>query len=207
MRRAWRAVAVTAVLSLTLAACASGDGDAGVASLGGNEGTGASASPSVDPEEALAEFAECMRENGIEDFQDPVLGEGGEIQIGVGGPDGSEGRPSEEDREELQEAMEACNDLLPQDLGPRDISEEDQAAMQDAMLEFAQCMRDHGIDFPDPEFSGDGGAFQEIGDGVDPNSDEFQEAEEACRPIIEEVRPDGGGPPATTDEGGSDADE
>lgn len=205
MRRAWKAFALVAALSMTLAACASGDGGDGVASLGGDEGTGeASASPSVDPEEALAEFGDCMRENGIEDFEDPVIGEDGGIQIGVGGPaEGSDGPPSEEDREELQQAMEACNDLLPQDLGPGgDISEEDQAAMQDALLEFAQCMRDHGIDFPDPEFT-DGGAMQQIGDGVDPNDPEFQEAEEACGPIMDDVRP-GGGPPESTTEGGSD---
>src|SRR5919109_1855174 len=27
---------------------------------------------------------------------------------------------------------------------------------RDAALAFAQCMRDHGVDMPDPQFSGDG---------------------------------------------------
>lgn len=206
MRRTWKVVAFVVAISLTLAACTSGDdGDDGVASLAGDEATEeASASPSVDPEDAVAEFAECMRDNGIEDFPDPVIDENGGITIGVdeAPADGEEGARLDED---FQEAMGVCENLLPEDLGPGNISEEDQAVMQDAMLEFAQCMRDHGIDFPDPEFT-DGGAMQQIGDGVDPNDPEFQEAEEACRPIMDDARP-GDGPPESTTEGGSDESE
>lgn len=196
MQKIWKALALAVAVLLALAACASA-GDGGVATLGGGDGTasGSSASPSVDPEDALAEFAECMRENGIEDFPDPTIDEDGGISIDVGG----EGRPSEEDRERIDAAMEACQDLLPQSEGPR-ISEEDQAAFQDALIEYAECMREHGIeDFPDPEFT-EGGAFQEIGEGIDPNSEEFQAADEACRPALEDVLPGRGEVGVTNDE-------
>lgn len=201
----WKAktIALVAALSLALVACGGGDdGDDGVATLGdGEAAAGASASPSVDPEDALAEFAECMRENGVEDFPDPQIDENGGITIGIGDGEPGEGRPSDVDRETLEVAMQECQPLLPQGGGPGEISEEDRAAFQDAMIEYAQCMRDNGIEeYPDPEFSG-GGAFQEIGEGVDPNSDEFRAADETCRPILEETIPDlGDGGEVTTDE-------
>ena len=68
---------------------------------------------------------------------------------------------------------------------------------QDALLEYAECMRDHGIDMPDPEFSGDGGVTQRMPEGADGQrgpdgepSEELQAAEEACRPIVEDVMPE-----------------
>jgi hypothetical protein len=68
----------------------------------------------------------------------------------------------------------------------------DDSEMQDAMLEYAQCMRDNGIDMPDPEFNGEGGISLGVGpdSGIDPESEEFQAAEEKCRPILDEARPD-----------------
>ena len=36
-------------------------------------------------------------------------------------------------------------------------SEEEQEKMQEQALEFSKCMREHGIDMPDPQFSEDGG--------------------------------------------------
>jgi hypothetical protein len=61
-------------------------------------------------------------------------------------------------------------------------------------------MRDHGIDMPDPDFSG-GGAFQIGGEGVDPAAPDFQAADEECRPILEDILPGrGGAGEVTTDE-------
>ena len=80
--------------------------------------------------------------------------------------------------------------------GPRDF---DETEFQDAMLEFTECMRDHGVDMPDPQFDGGGGpgggvVVAEVprgtGPRIDPESEVFQEADEACRPIMEDVAPD-----------------
>ncbi len=191
MRKVWKTLALVAALSLALVACGSEQGD-GVATLQGGEdpSSSPSASPSVDPEDALADFAQCMRDNGIEDFPDPTIGEDGGITIGVGG--GGGGPPSDADREQIADAMDACQELLPRGEGPGQISPEDQAAFQDAMVEYAQCMRDHGIDMPDPDFSGNGGFIQQGGDGIDPQDSDFQVADEACRPILDDVLPGGG---------------
>jgi len=68
--------------------------------------------------------------------------------------------------------------------------------MQDQMLAFSQCMRDNGIDYPDPEFSDDGGVTiiggpGEGGEGfaMEPSDPAFQAAQEACQEIFR-----GGGP-------------
>lgn len=180
MVRAIRWFVVPVVLAGLLAACGQGSDDDGVASLGRNGATGsaASASPSVDPEEALQAFAECMREHGLEDFPDPQIDGNGGIEI-------SAGDPGDFGRAELDAAMQACEHLLPEGAGPGDgegPSAEEQAAMEDALLAYAQCMRDHGIDMPDPEFSG-GGVIQQGGD-FDPNDPEFEEADDACRHFL-----------------------
>jgi hypothetical protein len=170
---------VPVVLAGLLAACGQDPDDDGVASLGdGASGSAASASPSVDPEEAMQAFAECMREHGLEDFPDPTIDENGGIEI-------SAGDPGDFGRAELDAAMQACDHLLPEGAGPGDgegPSAEEQAAMEDALLAYAQCMRDHGIDMPDPEFSG-GGVIQQGGD-FDPNDPEFEEADDACRHFL-----------------------
>jgi hypothetical protein len=170
-----------AIVTGLLAACANGSDEDGVASLGGDAATGATgmSGSNEDPEEALQAFAECMREHGVEDFPDPQIDEDGGIEIGA-----PAGGPGDADRETLDAAMEACQDLLPQDLGPggEGPSAEDQAALEDAMLAYAQCMRDHGIDFPDPDFSG--GAVIQQGGNFDPSDPEFQDADEACNHFL-----------------------
>jgi hypothetical protein len=50
-----------------------------------------------------------------------------------------------------------------------------------AMLDFARCMRENGIDMPDPTFDENGGAQMRIGKGLNPESAKFQKAQEACR--------------------------
>jgi hypothetical protein len=184
MARAIRWIAMLAIVTGLLAACANGSDDDGVATLGGDDATGATGSTGAaeDPEAALQAFAECMREHGIEDFPDPQIGEDGGIQI-----EAPAGGPGDADRQTLNTAMEACQDLLPQDLGSGEEgpSAEDQAALEDAMLAYAQCMRDHGIDFPDPEFT-DQGVIQRDGN-FDPSDPAFQDADEACNHFLDDA--------------------
>jgi hypothetical protein len=181
MVRTVRWIALFVVAAGLLAACGNGSDDDGVASLGGGStDPSASASPSVDPDEALQAFAECMREHGIEDFPDPTIDEDGGIQFQGPGP-------GDVDRPTLDAAMQACEDLLPEGAGPGEDgpSAEEQAALEDALLAYAQCMRDHGIYFPDPEFA-DGGVIQS-GGNVDPSDPEFQDADEACNHFLDDA--------------------
>jgi hypothetical protein len=179
---------VAVALALVLAACGGGGGgdSDGVASLGGQGSTtGTTATGSQDPQEAALEYTQCMREHGV-DMADP--GPNGELQLNV--------RPG--NREKVENAQKACEHLL-ENARPR-LTEEQQNVMQDALLEFAQCMREHGIDMPDPVF-GEGGRVTQRGtpgSGANPESPKYKQAEEACEPIMEEARRRAG----LTDNGG-----
>ena len=167
-RRVRAAVGVV-VIAASLAACGGDSGGTGVATAGGKKG-GSSASPSAtatkDPQDAMLEFARCMRKNGV-DMPDP--GEGGAIRV----------QPGDESLDELKKAHEACKHLAgggfaePGDAGKLD------PKMQERMLKYAKCMREQGVDMPDP---GEHGLLQEKGaDGVlDPNSETFKDAHKAC---------------------------
>ncbi len=69
---------------------------------------------------------------------------------------------------------------------------------EEAALAWASCMRGEGVDVPDPEISADGGiSFQGAAQaaGVQPGSEEFQEAMEVCGELLDGVilGPGGGG--------------
>ena len=190
------------LLAVTLAACGSGSGeDDGVATLAQGESGAADGNEEVptDPAERALAFAECMRENGVPDFPDPELNADGNPEFklerrsdsGAAGSDQAldgDASPKPDVMEPdgaMQQAMEACADLSPRG----EMSPEDQAAMQDAMLEFAQCMRDHGVDMPDPDFSGDGAVIMQGPGSINPDDPKFQEAQEACEGILGDLRP------------------
>ena len=164
------AAALLATAALGLAACGGDDPEDAGASSGG-----APAADDAEARQARVDFAQCMREHGI-DFPDPGSD---------GGPVKFEYRGSPE---KMEAAQEACKEFS--DKARPQLSDEQQAEFKEAALEHARCMRDHGIDFPDPQFPAEGGAQIRLERGkVDPDDPEFKAAQEACGDIMEEVRP------------------
>jgi hypothetical protein len=195
------ALALALAVSLGAAGCGSSPtADAQVASANGTDGVNTDAPDEAtqkeDREKAGLEFAKCMREHGV-DMPDPQTGPdgGGFIMVGpsdvsaaggdatAGPTTGGLGIDGEGLPEEFKAADEACRHILDdliQDGGPPMDAE-----AQDRALEFAKCMREHGVDMPDPDFSGGGGGFSiRIGGGadggIDPGSQTFQDAQKAC---------------------------
>jgi hypothetical protein len=172
MRRDLRLALAVLGLGLALAACGgSPDGDR-VASLSGDGATGttngAAKDADKDPQQAALDFARCMREHGV-NMPDPEVDDQGRIRVRIGA--GGE-RP---DPKKLEAAQQACGDLMGGGDGDRQLD----PAERDAMVAFARCMREHGIDMPDP--TGDGLMLRRDGDqGPDPDSEKFQQAEQAC---------------------------
>jgi hypothetical protein len=125
-----------------------------------------------------------MREHGV-DMPDPEVDDKGRVRvrIGAGGPGGGT-RP---DPAKLEAAQKACGSLMGGGDGPGQLD----PAERDAMVAFARCMREHGIDMPDP--TGDGLLMRRDGEqGPDPESEQFQEAEQACDHHLANLgRPDG----------------
>jgi hypothetical protein len=159
MRVRTLALVLLAACALLVAACGDDEGASAA------DGASSERPSDAEFERAREQFAECMREHGI-DFPDPSSG----------GPVRIDAPP-----EELREAEEACAKYR-ENIRPPELSEEQQQEFKEAALEHARCMREHGIDFPDPTFDEDGGAQLRLerGSGVDPDDPEFKEAQEAC---------------------------
>ena len=123
-------------------------------------------------EEGVLDFAQCMREEGI-NFPDPTFDIDGNPQF-----DNLE----IENEEEFESAFENCEDILRNALPEQfDLDPEVEAALVDASLEFSQCMRDQGIDFPDPK-PGEFGFFAFRDADIDFTSESVQNAFEICQP-------------------------
>ena len=150
-RKDWAVAVSIALCAIGLIACGGGESDA---SGSGAEGGGDDAAF----EESRLEMAECLREHGL-DVPDPVAGEKGfAIQSTKKGGQGSGMNP---DDPATQEAIETCEDEV--GFEPPDISPEQEEEMKESMLAFAQCMREHGVDMPDPEFEQGGKVKMRIG--------------------------------------------
>ena len=123
-------------------------------------------------EEGVLDFAQCMREQGI-NFPDPSF----DID---GNPEFDD--LNIENEEEFEEAFVNCEDILREALPEQfDLDPEVEAALVDASLEFSQCMRDEGIDFPDPK-PGEFGFFAFRDADIDFESEDVQKAFEICQP-------------------------
>ncbi|QFG20709.1 hypothetical protein [Actinomadura sp. WMMB 499] len=123
MDRRVRVAVVAAAVGLGLAGC------------GGGEGATAAPSESMAAEDAQLEFARCMRENGV-DVPDPGTGDGGETRFG-----------KDVDRGRLERALEKCQSWLQAGGVLPDLADPE---VRDRYVKFAQCMREHGVDVPDP---------------------------------------------------------
>jgi hypothetical protein len=146
-----------------------------------DDGTGDSEVSPEDREQALLEYAQCMRDHGI-DMPDPKISseDGGGILIEQEGD-----AEMDPESDEFQQADEACQPILEDAMGDIGADPERQAEMREQLLEFAECMRDHGIDMEDPVFDENGRVQIKtngpVGSGGDPRDDEdFQAAQEAC---------------------------
>ena len=213
MARNGRIAALALCGALVLGACGSGGKDDGVASLSGSGATSTtvkSKKGSVkDQRDALLDYTRCLRKHGVQ-VADPTYGSngpsgngglkagqagGGGMVIANGG--GSISLPSPDDPA-FKAADKACQPILQraqQDLPTPSPAE--QAKQRDHALAFAKCMREHGVDMPDPTFDAQGHISISIGSpnggsSPDPMSPTFQDAQKACQHLMD--LPGGGGP-------------
>ena len=158
MKALLKSVPVAAAL-LALTACGAQQ-DSSIASLhSGAPSTSSSADagqvPS-DPHQKLLAFAKCMRDHGV-DMPDPDPN-----MTGMAMPAIKAG-----DADKASKAMDACKKYAPDN-----IANPDDPAVKAKRAAFAKCMRDHGVNMPDP------GSGSMTMDGSDPK---FQDALKACQ--------------------------
>jgi hypothetical protein len=116
---------------------------------------------------AMLDFARCMREHGV-DMPDPQFNGGRVTQRMKGG-----------NQEQMRTAERACDKYRAQIKAPEMSASQKEEFKKEALAN-ARCMREHGIDFPDPQFDANGGARIKIGKGLNPEGAKFQAAQKAC---------------------------
>lgn len=182
-----RLIILLGTLALVLAACGGSD-DGGVATLedspsdSGLQQTVEDAAGSADDEQALLAFAACMRDNGVEDFPDPVLNADGSVEFTGSGQDPFAGV----DNDTAEAAVNACIGELEGVAFAPGGADFDLNEIQDALVEFAACMRDNGIDFDDPDLSnafGDGEVANPFGE-LDLSDPDVVAAIEECQDVF-----------------------
>ncbi|MEV0235579.1 hypothetical protein [Nonomuraea sp. NPDC050786] len=109
-----------------------------------------------DANDAMLKLAQCLRQNGI-DVPDP-------------------GSPEEKtwkytgDQATLEKAVKACEKYASQIPNPLN-----DPKARDQLIQYARCMREQGIDMPDPP---------QVNNNLDPNDPKLQKAAEACAKLI-----------------------
>ena len=181
-------VALLAV-ALIAASCSSSDDSSQVATL---ETETTSTSPNTetqeadslaDTEAAMLAFTQCLRDQGIE-IDDPTIDANGNVQL----PpitlefEAVEGEEPDEAMADVDELMGSCDEHLEGITTTADAP--DMTGIEDDFLAYAACMRDNGVDMPDPDFSS--GVIELGGDEA-----EFEAADAACRHHISNFVIDG----------------
>jgi hypothetical protein len=157
------ALAAAAVLALT--ACNSSDSS--------------DSNATSDPEQALLDFAQCMRDNGVPSFPDPVAR-----------PDGSFGfeRPQGVSPSALDDTLASCQSEA-QAAGIDAGSVAPDTDAQDQLLELSRCMRANGIPkFPDPKPGGDVlSGLHDLFANYDLESPRVAQALESCQSVLSQI--------------------
>ena len=148
----------------------------------------------VPEDEAVLEWAQCMRDNGV-DIEDPTVDADGNVQLGA--PTG-DFNPQSGD---FQAAADACGDLLSGTTFAGAAGGLD--GLEEGLVAFTTCLRDEGLDVGDVDLgsgppAGAGGAapggdgldlelLATVIPGFDPEDPNAQPAVDACEAVLTEA--------------------
>lgn len=192
-RRAFVACALTGALAVGLSACGSSSPTTTAAAAGAAGG-----STSAARYQARLQYAKCMRAHGV-NVPDPSASGGpaagaGGLGAGAGGFRALRNNPN------FQAANTACAAYRAKAFSFGNISPAQRAQFQQELVKFAECMRSHNINIPDPTTGGGAGGgfgiFRQI-PSSERNSPSFKTALTACASVLPRFgRGAGGGPGA-----------
>ncbi len=184
-RRLLAAPVLAAALGVTACGSSSPSTTNASAASGGSSTTSSSARY-----QARLNLAKCLRAHGV-NVPDPSSNGGPPGGGGGGAFRAARSSPN------FQSAIQACAQYQRQANPLANLSPAQRAQFQQSLVKFAQCMRAHNINIPDPTTSAGGGfgIFRQI-PSSERNSPAFQSAVQACRtnlPFRPGGRPGGGG--------------
>ncbi|MBO1413274.1 hypothetical protein [Streptomyces sp. FH025] len=151
------AAAFIAGMALFAVGCTGSGADSGrggTAQASGASGGGAK-------EEDGYKYRQCLRDNGV-DVEEPKEGQAAGVKV--------------DDEKKFKKAQEACKDLPG---AGREMSQDEQEKALDQAVKMAQCMREHGVDVPDPQLR-DGRLTSTVGGGADVSRETMEKAQKAC---------------------------
>jgi len=133
---------------------------------GGAQGTPQTGSPSSKTQsDVLLQYAQCMRDNGVQ-IPDPKPNDPSSLYVGV-----------DKNSPAFQSANKVCGSILQGVVEDRKNNNgKDAQQQQDKLLALAQCLREHGVDVPDPV----AGAEKPFGDSLDRTNPAVAKAIQAC---------------------------
>jgi hypothetical protein len=164
-RRASGLAVGVAAIALLAAACGSSSSSAAPA------GSAASAGKSIYQQ--AVSFTQCMRSHGEPAYPAPTQKADGAVAFKI-----TPASRISTNSSQYQSAYKACQQLLPTGRmgAPSALVQQEMSTL----LKHSQCMRSHGItNFPDPVSNGKGISIPPMS-GVDPSSQQFQSAQQAC---------------------------
>jgi hypothetical protein len=149
--------------ALLMTTSCGGQSDPNVASVGGT--TQSNSAPSGEDA-----YSKCMRDNGAELQSQEIPNDGS------GQGTAQQGNQPQVDQERQRVAHEKCRQHLPDGGNPKPMNPE----QLEQARKFAKCMRDEGVQYPDPkpEDGGDGAA--RVPDGVDVDDPVVKEKLRRC---------------------------
>lgn len=174
-RRRRAALWPAALLAIVVlaAGCGGNSPGPGVARNGSSSSTTTGSSAGSRADQSGLAYAACIRSHGVRDFPDP-------------GPKGGFNITNDPNNPQMQAAQRACANLLPGG-GQMTTGASFTPGQVAQLLQYARCMRSHGIvNFPDPTSKGMGAL-----NGIDPNSPQFNAASQACQSLLPNLGGDG----------------
>jgi len=182
-------IGLVLVPTLIAGACTGDDNLAQIASLEADSadswdaGDTASVDPIAESEAAMLAFTQCLRDQGV-DVDDPTMDADGNMQlppINIEVPDVVTDPDELPDMSEFEDMIAPCEEHL--EGVASTISSADTTEIEDKLLAYAECMRDNGVDIPDPDFSSSGGVIDlgAIGGKT------FEAAEAVCSPLLADL--------------------
>jgi hypothetical protein len=169
-----RTLVVTGLLAAGVAGAGCGSSSPGSASAG---------SSAVNKQNAArVKLTQCLRDQGVNVPDNP--GAGG----GAGGGGGAQ--LTDSDRQKLRTAIQGpCKQYQSQAFG--NITDAQRQAFRDALTKFSACMRQHGVDLPDPGAGGNAGPPAGA-NRLDQSDPKVKAATTACRDKLPQNGPGGG---------------
>ena len=177
------------VLALVAAACSDSGDSSEIASLEADSANTSDDDSAADvdqvaqSEAAMLAFTQCLRDQGI-DVDDPTMDADGNMQlppINIEVPDVVADPDELPDMSEFEDMIAPCEEHLEGVVST--FSSADTTEIEDMLLAYAECMRDNGVDIPDPDFSSGGGVIDLGAIG----GEDFEAAEAACSPLLADL--------------------